>query len=119
MRRGLARTLLITLMLASVLVAAADAWLFLRDWHGAENLVLLWSLAFGVLVAMWIDADSRQREAVYRPYEYGFLIYLAWPLYLPYYLFKTRRGMGIVWLGGFVLAYLLATLARLVIWLGQ
>lgn len=115
-RRGVG--LLVVLAGASVLVSAADAVLYSQDLVGAENLLVVWSLAFGLLTAMWIEADSRGNPKVYRTYEFGFLLYLIWPVYLPYYLVRTRGAAGLVWLAGFALSLLLSWPVRHAIWLG-
>ena len=50
-------------------------------------------VGFSVAVAWWIKADSRTlgvRESV----DQGLLVYIAWPLFLPYHLFKTRGARG-------------------------
>jgi hypothetical protein len=117
MERSIARTILITIVGLAVLVAGADAALYHRHGVEAERLSLAWAIIFSLLVAMWIDADSRGNSKVYRPYDFGFLMYLVWPLYLPYYLIRTRGTWGVAWLIGFVALYLLSWAFRLVIWL--
>ena len=112
-----ARAILCATIGLALLAACADAWLYHRDGIGAERLTLAWTLTFSLLVALWIEADSRRFTNVYRPYEYGFLVYLMWPVYLPYYLVRTRGARGIAWLTGFVVLYLVTWLARMVVWL--
>jgi hypothetical protein len=41
------------------------------------------------LVGYWLTGDNR-RYKVYWVYDMGFFLYLAWPLIIPFYLFKTR-----------------------------
>jgi hypothetical protein len=59
MERSIARTVLITIVGLAVLVAGADAALYHRHGVGAERLSLAWTVIFSLLVAMWVDADSR------------------------------------------------------------
>jgi hypothetical protein len=110
--------LLLLIAAASVAVAGIDAALYSRNLLGADNLLLVWSLSFYVLTVMWIEADSRSKLAIYRPYDFGFLIYLILPVYLPYYLVRTRGAKGLIWLTGFITLYLLNWPLRLAIWYG-
>ncbi len=117
MDRAIARIILITIVGLAIFAAGADAALYQRDGVGAERLSLAWAIIFSLLVAMWIEADSRGNPKVYRPYDFAFLMYLVWPLYLPYYLVRTRGTWGLAWLMGFVSLYLLSWAFRRVIWL--
>ena len=67
-----------------------------------------------ILVGMWVDADSRGRPNIYRPYEYGWLVYVYWIPYIPYYLWRTRGAKGLL-----LFVVLLAVLfsAEIVQWL--
>jgi len=103
----------------SVMVAIYEAILF---WHGAnasENLLLLCQVTSIVPLVLWIDADSKGRANVYRPYEFGQLIFLYWLPYLPFYLWKTRRSIGILMFIGFVFLFFLGYFAQWVIYLAR
>jgi hypothetical protein len=70
---------------------------------------------FGVAVAWWIHADARRlgkREIV----DQGWFTYIAWPLVLPYHLFKTRGSRGAVTLVGLVGLYLVTYAIGLVVY---
>jgi len=67
------------------------------------------------LVIAWVELDCRERKGIYRPFEFGFLLLLFWPFYLPYYLFRTRRAYATLWLIGFVGLYYLGYLLQWVI----
>lgn len=116
MDRPIALTILITTVCLAGLAGCADAALYHRNGEGAERLSLVWTPVFRILVAMWIEADSRGHPEVYRPYDFGFLIYAMWPLYLPYYLMRTRGCWGLAWFMGFAALYLLSWALKLVIW---
>ena len=68
-------------------------------WYNAEvsgrllNLSLFISM---ILIGMWVDADSRGRPDIYRPYEHGWLVYAYWIPYVPYYLWRTRGVKGVL-----------------------
>lgn len=61
-----------------------------------------WSLVAILLLGMWMEADSRGRSNIYRPFEFGWFVILFAVPYLPYYLVKTRGALGIVWLVAFI-----------------
>ena len=51
--------------------------------------IVLYPLAFLWAVGWWLRNDSRKRR-VALVFDMGFFLCVAWPLVLPYYLFKTR-----------------------------
>jgi hypothetical protein len=69
-------------------------------WKGiepSEPLLSTASMLSLILVVMWVDTDSKSKiNKVYRPYDFGFLIFLFWLPYLPYYLWRTRGYSGMV-----------------------
>lgn len=104
------------LVLLSVLAATYEAILF---WHGAdasENLLSTWQFVFIVLLVLWVDADSKNRSDIYRPFEFGQLVFFYWLPYLPFYLWRTRRTFGIFMLLGFVFLFFLGYFAQWVIY---
>ena len=64
---------------------------------------------FGFLIVMtfWLQKDSRRSEA-WRVWDFGFFMCLIWPLFVPYYLFKTRGAKGILPVIGLVGSYVIA-----------
>jgi hypothetical protein len=50
---------------------------------------LLSLLALIWLMGWWLQQDSREHRFKW-VYDMGFFLYIAWPVILPYYLFKTR-----------------------------
>lgn len=70
-----------------------------------------------ILLTMWADADSKEQSGrIYRPYDFGFLVLLFLWLYLPYYLWRTRGGRGLVMLAGLASFALLSYVAPLLIY---
>jgi len=51
--------------------------------------VLVFYVGFLILTGYWFEMDSRKR-GVNWVWDLGFLLYLTWPLAIPFYLFKTR-----------------------------
>ncbi len=86
-----------------------------HDFDASENLLFLSQFLFVVLLVLWVDADSKGRQNIYRPYEFGQLILLYWLPYLPFYLWRTRRVLGILMFVGFIILFFLGYLAQLVI----
>lgn len=73
------------------------------------------SIAFGLLVVIWIVRDARQRE---RKLGYGFpaLVLLLWPIFAPIYLFQTRGVRAFLSLLAFLVIFVAATALGAVIW---
>ena len=68
------------------------------------------------LMALWIKEDSKDHPEITRPFDYGFFVYLFWPIYFPYYLWRTRRGRGLKLFGGFLLLLILGWLTQLLLY---
>ena len=103
----------------SVVVAIYQAVVF---WHGAdasENLLATWQFIFIVLLVLWVDADSKNFPNIYRPFEYGQLVFFFWLPYLPFYMWRTRRVVGLLLLLGFVLLFFLGYFTQWVIYLAR
>lgn len=106
-----ARTRTSILIVIGLLAVGACAYLigvyFLTDDVPSERLMLLYRFIIVVLSAWYVVLENRERRYVYEPYELGMLIWIAWPVYLPYYLFRSRGLKGILmFLGLLVLVFL-------------
>ena len=113
MIRTSASSLLRLLVILSVSVGICQAYLFS---HGAvtdSRPAVLWGLMFSLILAMWVEADSRSRPEIYRPHSLGFFVMFFWLAYLPYYLVRTRKLAGVLLLLGFLSLYLLGALISL------
>lgn len=99
------KVLLCALVMLSLTVGAYEAALFRAGYHAGLRFQATWSLVFLVLLVLWVDMDCRKRKNIYRPYEFGFLVFLFWLPYLPYYLLRTRQAWGLVWLIGFAMLF--------------
>ena len=53
---------------------------------------LFFYLALFMAMGYWLSKDSKSRN-VHWVFDLGFFLYVAWPIIMPYYLFKTR-GLG-------------------------
>ena len=72
-----------------------------------------WGLSSLILTIIWAMADSESNDFE-RPFDFGFLMYMFWPIALPYYLCKTRGIDGLVLYIGFIAIWLGPWLAGLV-----
>ena len=81
--------------------------------------LLMWGLFLVPLlvVAQWIQQDARLRHAGLL-FDWGFIGYVTWPIFLPWYAFRTRGRAGWRLMAGLFLTVLAAqlgfTLGRLV-----
>jgi len=72
-----------------------------------QIILLIWAIGW------WIKNDSRERGIGYIS-DLGFLLYVAWPIVIAHYLFKTRGWKGLlliaVPIGVFIIALIAGTL---------
>jgi hypothetical protein len=111
-----ATTYLIGLVSGSVLVAIYEAFAYVVNAEATSVVVSLWPAVFVVLLVLWVVEDSKSYPVIYRPFEYGFLVFVLWLPYLPYYLWRTRRFSGMLLLAGLVVLYCLGYLVQLAIY---
>ena len=103
------------LVVGSVLAAAFASLASAQGVQPSHALAYGWPAAFLFLVALWLVEDSKSYPSIYKPFEFGFLVYVLSPLYLPYYLWRTRRFLGLLLLVGFVVLYYLGSLAQVLL----
>jgi len=81
-----------------VLAAIYTAARFFLGLHGittSEHAAALWRLEFALLLAVWVRMD-RRRYAFTGPFEFDAFVFFAWPVAVPYYLYKTRGRIGLL-----------------------
>jgi hypothetical protein len=94
--------LIIALICVLTISAVFDG---LYYWRGDPSTPATSALATAVsafLLALWVDADSKDHPQVSRPFDYGYLVLIFWLPYLPYYLWRTRRTAGLLMFAGFL-----------------
>jgi hypothetical protein len=72
-------------------------------WHRVEASPLSKKcciFAFTLLMTIWV-AEDRKKHNFAAPYEFNAFVFLAWPLAVPYYLYKTRGPRGLWKAAGF------------------
>ena len=71
---------------------------------------VLYPLGLLWVVGWWLRDDSRRRGVAW-VFDMGLFLYIAWPLFMPYYLLKTRGAKGLLVILAFAVAYVGALLA--------
>lgn len=102
-----------TLILLSAGMAAVEVMLNSQGEVASDSTQSLWGLIFLVVTIVWAMADSETNEFE-KPFDFGFLMYIFWPVALPYYLVSTRGLEGIVVFFGLIGIWLGPWLAGLV-----
>lgn len=98
----------LTLLLIGTVFSIQQCYMGYIEIESPDSLYVLWMFVFAVLVAMWCEQDKTRKGW---PYEFGFFVFLFWPLVLPYYLIKTRGIDGFIMYLGFGALYMLPGLA--------
>jgi hypothetical protein len=97
------KKLLIALLIgASTVSAIFDGLFYLRGVLSPPATADLASTLSVFLLALWINADSKDHPQVRRSFDFGFLVLMFWLPYLPYYLWRTRGPVGLSMFAGFV-----------------
>lgn len=101
------------LITLSISMGALEVILNLNDDGISDTTRSLWGFIFIVLSIMWAYADARQRN-FHKPFDFGFLAYVLWPIVFPWYLVTTRGIKGILLFFGFLTCWLGPWLAGLI-----
>lgn len=108
--------LIASLIGVSVISALADG---LYYWGGAISTPatpVLASFFSALLIASWVDTDSKDHPQVGRSFDFGFLVLTFCLPYLPYYLWRTRGAAGLLVFAGFVGLFCAGFFVQLVIY---
>lgn len=73
----------------------------LKGYEANTGTRVVWSVISLFAVAFWVTSDSKDYPES-KPFEIGFLIYILWPLTLPWYLVATRGIEGLIQTIGFI-----------------
>lgn len=78
---------------------------------------VLWGIEFRLILALWVSID-RQIRGFNVPFEFDGFVFFIWPFLVPYYLYRTRGGRGILIVTSIYVLYLtpyvVAQIARVV-----
>ena len=87
------------LVLLVILTAIYATGLLVLASHGyaarPEAAELLRGFEFQTLLAIWVRMD-RRRGKVSLPFEFDAFVFFGWPVVVPYYLYRTRGGRGVI-----------------------
>lgn len=101
----------------SVVVALYQAITFYLGLEITAEFERVWGCVFAGMLAFWVDEDSKPRRQIDRPsFDIGLFIYLAWIIYLPYYLLKTRGRAGWLYIVGLLVLAFLGVLLQWVVY---
>jgi len=81
-----------------------------------ESVTWISPFAFLWVIGWWLVTDSRKR-GIKLVYDMGMFLYIAWPVFMPYYLIKTRRAKGMLVIIGFAGTWVVALLVGLALYL--
>jgi hypothetical protein len=96
-----------------VVVGLYQAAVFYSGAYTSDGFERVWSFVFPLLLAVWVDEDSKKRPKVYRPsFDMGLFMCLIWIVYLPFYLLRTRGKRGWLWIAGLLLLAFLGTILQ-------
>jgi hypothetical protein len=60
-----------------------------------EQTSVLWTILFGLMLTWWIYADRGARDFKL-PFEFEYFVLFAWPVVVPYYLYRRSRWRGLL-----------------------
>jgi hypothetical protein len=86
-----------SLLIYTILFAALRVAMAFRHVYLPADTETLWSLYARLFIACWVYLDRKGR-GLSLPFEFEAFVFFGWPLFLPYYLYKTRgtrRGMAL------------------------
>ena len=104
-----------TLILLAIGMGAVEVFLNSSGEVVSDSTQSLWGLIFLVMTIVWAMADADTNEFE-KPFDFGFLMYIFWPVALPYYLVSTRGIEGVVLFLGLISIWLGPWLAGLVVY---
>ena len=78
-------------------------WSISRGHVPYDALYKLHEVVVSILLATWLIADSQERRRDRPTFDQGGFVLFLFLVYVPYYLFSTRRARGVLIFGGMVL----------------
>ena len=116
---GTKRWCVVAIICVSAAFAIYAALLFyLRATTPESGLFGLHRFLLAMLISTWVVADSRLSKRPQPSFDHGCLIWITFPLYVPYYLISTRRWhRGLVILASLIILFILPWLGEWVAWI--
>ncbi len=107
--------IIIALLIMSICNSYLQIVLTFSEKEVELNSDILWVFMFGLLVAWWCQIDARLHHAN-KGFDFGFIVYIFWPVMVPYYVLSTRGIEGILVVFGFIALYSLPIVSSLIAW---
>jgi hypothetical protein len=104
---GVKRSSIYAAACVSLMLATYVGWALTHNLEPTEPLFALYRLVLTVLFATWLIADARESGRARPTFDYGWFIVFGFVVYVPYYLFSTRRWRGLLILLGMLLIFIL------------
>jgi hypothetical protein len=108
--------LIASLISISTISALFDGLFYLRGVPSMPATAALAGVLTPLLLALWVDVDSKAQRQVGRSFDYGFLVLMFLLPYLPYYLWRTRGAAGLLMCAGFFGLFLMGFLVQFLIY---
>ena len=100
---------------ACAVMATYYGWLASRHLAPVQPLMLVYQFVLLVLLATWVVADGELRGRDRPTFDQGVFVIFLFLVYVPWYLFATRRVRGLlIFVGMLLLANLPETIAAIV-----
>jgi len=107
--------IVLTIIVLSAMLTVEQWYMGSKDIETSDSIFYLWTFMFSIIIGLWAQKDNNGVK-FNKPFEFGVFVYFAWPIILPYYLFKTRGLEGMIIFIGFIALYAFPDLAWLVGW---
>jgi hypothetical protein len=85
----------------STLMTVAEVAMNLEGQEVSDSTAFFWGAAFIILSIVWANKDAKTNNFE-KPFDFGFLVYVFWPVAFPWYLVKTRGIDGVLIFLGFL-----------------
>ena len=105
---------LIPLFLLTAISAVGLFLLAFRSRTPSDSTQLLSTFVFRLMVVCWVQVDARAQR-YHAPFDFGAFLFFAWPLVVPYYLYRTRGARGLLFSAGILALAIVPDVAAQVI----
>ena len=96
---------LIPLAVLSTIFTVGSSFAAVHGLGVSRTTELLWGFEFRFILAWWVSVD-RRIHGFNVPYEFDAFVFFIWPFVVPYYLYRTRGGRGLLFAACIYVFYL-------------
>ena len=105
---------LLPLVALTAIFAAGLTALAIHRAYASDATELLWPFGFRLILGAWVYFDRRARSFSV-PFEFDAFVFFAWPVVVPYYLYRSRGRRGLLLGAGIFCLYVAPALAEAVV----